>query len=91
MNEAGVPCGPIYNLEQTFADVQVQHLGMAKPIRHPTLGDIAVVNQPFKLSAVPDDRAFAPTPDTGAQTESILAEIGYDAKAVAGLRQRGVI
>src|SRR5438874_354509 len=50
LNKAGVPCGPINRMDEVFADQQVKHLGMAAPVRHGTLGDIAVVNQPVKLS-----------------------------------------
>ena len=39
LNNAGVPCGPINQIDQVFADEQVKHLGMAKPISHPILGD----------------------------------------------------
>jgi formyl-CoA transferase len=90
MNEAGVPCGPIYALDQTFADPQVKHLGMAKRLHHPKLGDIEVVNQPFKMTAVPD-RAFTPTPDAGQHTDAVLAELGYDTAAIADLHERGVV
>ena len=90
MNEAGVPCGPIYTLDQTFADPQVKHLRMAKRLHHPKLGDIDVVNQPFKMTAVPD-REFGPTPDAGQHTDAILAELGYGASAIADLHSRGVV
>src|SRR5450631_3652318 len=45
LNAAGVPCGPIYAIDQVFADPQVQHLGIAAPVNHPVLGTIRVVNQ----------------------------------------------
>ena len=35
LNKAGVPCGPINTIDQTFADPQVQHLGIAKPVEPP--------------------------------------------------------
>ena len=38
LNEAGVPCGPIYSIDQVFADAQVEHLGMKHPVDHPDLG-----------------------------------------------------
>ena len=52
MNKAGVPCGPINTIDQTFAEPQVQHLGIARPVKHPKLGDIKVVGQPINLSDV---------------------------------------
>ena len=50
LNAAGVPCGPIYSVDQVFQDPQVKHLGMAQPVHHPELGDIELVGQPFTLS-----------------------------------------
>ena len=50
MNKAGVPCGPINTIDQTFAEPQVKHLGIARPVKHPKLGDIKVVGQPINLS-----------------------------------------
>ena len=47
LNEAGVPCGPIYTIDQVFADPQVRHLGMAQPVRSHELGDIELVGQPI--------------------------------------------
>src|ERR1700719_1747237 len=50
LNQAGVPCGPIYKMDEVFADEQVKHLKMAAPVHHPRLGDIEVVNQAVELS-----------------------------------------
>src|ERR1700730_2537242 len=54
LNKAGVPCGPINRMDEVFADPQVRHLGMAAPVHHGALGDIAVVNQAVKLSRTPN-------------------------------------
>ena len=51
MNEVGVPCGPVYTIDQTFADPQVQHLEMARPVDHPKLGPIKVVGQAINMTA----------------------------------------
>src|SRR5213083_454846 len=50
MNEVGVPCGPLYTIDQTFADPQVQHLEMARPVDHPKLGPIKVVGQAINMT-----------------------------------------
>jgi len=91
LNDAGVPCGPINSIDQTFAEPQVQHLGIAKPVRHPELGDIRVVGQPITLTAAPQPGEYRPTPELGQHTEEIMAGIGRDAKTIADLRARGVI
>ncbi len=91
LNKAGVPCGPINTIDQTFADPQVQHLGIAKPVSHPKLGPQKVVGQPIHMSGYPQPDALRPTPDQGEHTDAVLRELGYDAKAIAGLRDRGVV
>ena len=91
LNKVGVPCGPINTIDQTFADPQVQHLGIAKPVSHPKLGPQKVVGQPIHLSAYPQPDELGPTPDQGQHTDEILTDLGYDAPAIAGLRQHAVI
>ncbi len=92
LNAAGVPCGPINNVEQTFADPQVQHLGIAMAMESPSIGSTQVVGQAVSLSRTPSpDHARLPTPELGEHTEEVLAGLGYDADAVAALREAGVV
>jgi crotonobetainyl-CoA:carnitine CoA-transferase CaiB-like acyl-CoA transferase len=91
LNKAGVPCGPINTIDQTFAEPQVQHLGIAKAIHHPTLGDIKVVGQPINLSAAPQPRELKPSPDLGEHTDDVLQSLGFDKKAIEDLHARGVV
>ncbi len=91
LNKVGVPCGPINAIDETFADPQVQHLGIAKPVSHPKLGPQRVVGQPIHLSAYPQPDELNPTPDQGQHTDDVLRELGYDAPAIAGLRGRGAV
>jgi crotonobetainyl-CoA:carnitine CoA-transferase CaiB-like acyl-CoA transferase len=90
LNAAGVPAGPIYSIDQMFADPQVEHLGIATPMEHPTRGKVAIVNQAVALSRTPCvlDR---PTPTLGAQTEEVLGELGYTGADIANFRQGKVI
>jgi crotonobetainyl-CoA:carnitine CoA-transferase CaiB-like acyl-CoA transferase len=90
LNKAGVPCGPIYRMDEVFADPQVRHLGMAAPVQHAKLGDIEVVNQPVKLSRTPS-RIVHPTPEKGEHTEEVLKEYGYDDKSIAAFRARKIV
>jgi formyl-CoA transferase len=90
LNQAGVPCGPIYRMNEVFADPQVKHIGMAKPTQHYALGDIEVVGQGVNLSKTPFT-VRAAAPDQGVHTAEVLREFGYSAAAIEGLKQRGVI
>ncbi len=90
LNEAGIPCGPIYAVDETFADPQVRGLNMAPEVRHPEMGPIRVVGQAVKLARTPQ-RMRAAAPELGAHTEEILGEMGYDAEAIGKLREEGVV
>ena len=89
-NAAGVPCGPIYSIDQVFADAQVQHLGMAQDVPNAKGRHIRLVGQPFTLSRTPSRMAARP-PEFGEQTDEILAEFGFSADEIAKLRQSKVV
>jgi crotonobetainyl-CoA:carnitine CoA-transferase CaiB-like acyl-CoA transferase len=90
LNAQGVPCGPIYSVDQVFADPQVRHQGMAAPVHHPKLGDIELVGQPIHMSRTPW-KMRAAAPDQGQHTDKILTEIGYSAGEIAALRAAKVV
>jgi formyl-CoA transferase len=90
LNAAGVPSGPIYRIDQMFADPQVQHVAMAVPMPHPSRADAAIVNQAVSLSRTPAT-INRPTPELGEHTDEVLRSLGYDAAAIGQLRKRGVI
>ena len=90
INAAGVPCGPIYSIDQTFADPQVKVLGIAQSVDHPDLGSITLVGQPVELSRTPA-RIEPPSPAAGEHTDAIPAELGFDTVSVAALRNDGVV
>jgi crotonobetainyl-CoA:carnitine CoA-transferase CaiB-like acyl-CoA transferase len=90
LNQAGVPCGPIYKMNEVFADPQVRHLGIARPIEHPQLGRQELVGQAVELNRTPW-ALRTPTPEKGEHTEAVLAELGYDPAAIARLKSRGVV
>ncbi|MFT5392742.1 MAG: crotonobetainyl-CoA:carnitine CoA-transferase CaiB-like acyl-CoA transferase [Gammaproteobacteria bacterium] len=90
MNDAGVPCGPIYSIDQTFADPQVQHLKMATSVHHEALGDIDLIAQPVNLSRTPS-AIRRPTPDCGEHTDEVLGELGLSPDEINTLRDEAVI
>jgi formyl-CoA transferase len=89
-NKAGVPAGPIYAINEVFADPQVKHLGIAQSVEHPALGRIELVGQAVSLSRTPSRLATA-SPDSGEHTDAILGEIGYSDSEIARLRERRIV
>jgi formyl-CoA transferase len=90
LNRDGVPCGPIYTIDQVFADPQVQHLGAATKVRHPRLGEYRIVNQAVKLSRTPASIPVAP-PEMGEHTQEVLKELGYTAADIETLREKKIV
>ena len=90
INAAGVPCGPVYTIDQTFADPQVQHLEIARNVSHPKLGDIEVLGTPVTLTRTPGGVRM-PTPEQGEHTYDVLTELGYSETEIAGLQGEGAV
>ncbi len=88
--EAGIPCGPINTIDKVFADPQVAHLVMARPVTHPRLGRIELVGSAISLSGVPKE-IRSPTPEAGQHTEEVLREAGFSDAEITGMRAKGAI
>ena len=88
--EAGVPCGPIHDMGQVFADPQVQTLNVAPEVHHHRLGTLKMVGPAAKLMRTPQIMRSA-TPDLGQHTAEVLAEIGIDGTDLDRLKGAGVI
>jgi len=90
LNAAGVPCGRVKDLAEVFDDPQVLSQEMVLEIDQ---GDGRVVRTtgfPIKLADTPC-AVHRPVPDLGAHTDDVLAELGYEAEAIAGLRGDGAV
>ncbi len=90
LNGIGVPCGPIYRMDEVFADPQVKHLGVATEVNHPRLGRFRILNQALKLSRTPAMLKTA-TPEIGQHTPEILRELEYSDADIARLHAQGVV
>ena len=90
MNKAGVPCGPIYSIDQVFADQQVRHLGIAQKVKKKDKSTMEVVGQPFMMSRT-RSRIAAPPPAMGEHTDEVLREFGFSKKEIAALHKAGAV
>ena len=90
LDAAKVPCGPINDLAEVFADPQVLARDMKARVPHPLQPDLELVASPLKLSATPPQLRYPP-PLLGQHTDEVLAELGLSAAEVAQLRQSGAI
>ena len=82
--QAGVPSGPIYNIDQVFADEQVKHLGIAQDAKKPNGESQTFVGQPFALSRTPS-RIVATPPEQGQHTDEVFKEFGFADDEIAAL------
>ncbi len=87
---AGIPCGPIYTIDQVFADPQVEHLGMARPMTSPAIGETEVVASAINISGFSKD-VRTPTPEAGSATDEVLRSVGYSEREIAEMRSKGVV
>jgi crotonobetainyl-CoA:carnitine CoA-transferase CaiB-like acyl-CoA transferase len=90
LSAAEIPAGPIYRMNEVFADPQVEHLGIAAPVHHPVRGDIRVVGEPVVLSRTPAAIA-APIAELGAHSDELLADLGYSKADIERLRANRII
>ncbi|AUT67769.1 MULTISPECIES: CaiB/BaiF CoA transferase family protein [Paraburkholderia] len=91
LEAAGVPCGPINDLEEVFENEQVVARGMELQLPHPSGGTVKLVRNPIRMSATPPE-AQAHPPTLGEHTEAVLRDVlGYDDARIDALRGRSVI
>jgi formyl-CoA transferase len=85
-NKGGVPCGPIYTIDQTFANEQVKHLGIAQDAIKPNGETQTFVGQPFSLSRTAS-KIVATPPKQGQHTDEVFKEFGFSDSEIATLHQ----
>jgi crotonobetainyl-CoA:carnitine CoA-transferase CaiB-like acyl-CoA transferase len=89
-NRAGVPSGPIYSIDQVFADPQVRHLRIAQEVARKGERALRLVGQPISLSRTPSRLAAAP-PKLGEHTDAVLKEFGFSKRAIAALHRANAV
>jgi crotonobetainyl-CoA:carnitine CoA-transferase CaiB-like acyl-CoA transferase len=90
LNERGVPCGPINNMAEVFADPQVLARQMYVELPHPQLGLFKTTGIPVKLSASPGRIQSLP-PRLGADTDAVLRMAGFSHEEIAALQREGIV
>jgi crotonobetainyl-CoA:carnitine CoA-transferase CaiB-like acyl-CoA transferase len=91
LNQAGVPAGPILQIDQTFENEQVKHLSnLVQEVNSSKLGRLKLLGIPVTLSRTPG-KVVSATPEKGEHTDEILLDLGYDTDQIRELRQEGVI
>jgi crotonobetainyl-CoA:carnitine CoA-transferase CaiB-like acyl-CoA transferase len=95
LEAAGVPCGPVYNYGQMFADPQVVHREMVVTAHDDELGEVPHIRSPIKMTGTKSGgggvavRTVAPK--LGAQNAEVYGSVGISAEKLAELKAKGVI
>ncbi len=90
LNRAGVPCGAINAIDQVFADAQVRHLGLARPVVSGERGPVEMVGQPIEMSRSTSE-IRTPPPGFGEHTHEVLSEAGFTREEIDALAEKGLI
>ena len=91
LEQAGIPCGPVNNIEQAAADPQINARDMIIEVEHEEAGKFRVVNSPFKFSRTPYEVKKA-SPELGRHTREVLGELlGMTDAEIDKLEDAGVV
>jgi crotonobetainyl-CoA:carnitine CoA-transferase CaiB-like acyl-CoA transferase len=91
LEKAGVPCGPVNDFAQVFADPHVRERGMEIRVNHPFEPALSLIRNPITFSGTPVKNYRAP-PLLGADTKDVLgSKLGYDEAKLAALKKQGII
>ena len=90
LEQAEVPCGPVSNLAEVFADPQTEHLQLRRRVKHTAVGEISLTGFPWRMSETDAEVRVSP-PVLGEHTDQVLEELGYDGEEINRLRDAGVV
>ncbi len=89
--EAGVPAGPVYNLDQVFEDSQVKHLGLAEEVKHPLIGALRQLSNPLRMESIGGRTVKTHPPLLGEHSEEVLRSFGIADDEIATLIKNGIV
>jgi crotonobetainyl-CoA:carnitine CoA-transferase CaiB-like acyl-CoA transferase len=89
LDVAGVPCGPVYDYAQMFADPQARHRGLVQYLRDPELGEVPHIRTPVKIGEGVRVRTVAPK--LGQHNAEIFGQLGLSEKEIKELCAKGVL
>ena len=89
--EAGIPAGPVYTMDEVFADPHVIHQKMVEEIDHPVLGRIKQIANPLRMDSFGEQSARTPPPGLGEHSRDVLAEFGYADAEIEALIESGAV
>ena len=90
LNEYGVPCAPIYNVQEVFEDPQVKAQNISVTMDHPKLGSVTLLNQGVKLSRTPS-AVTRVAPELGQHTQEVLTSLGYSSNEIQSFKDQKAI
>ena len=89
LEAAGVPCGPVYDYAQMFADPQVRHRGLVQYARDEELGEVPHIRTPIKIGDAVRVRTVAPK--LGQHNAEIFGRLGVSEAEMVELHARSVL
>ncbi len=90
-SSAGIPHSRINKIEQVLQNRQVQARKMVATVEDAIAGTVQVAGNPIKMSGMEDTTVRPPVPELGEHTRQVLEGLGYDAAAIEGLHDQGVV
>ena len=90
LNAVGVPCGPVNTVAETFSDPQVQHLGMATPVTHVTVGEIDIIRNATNIEGASSEIRM-PSPVKGQHSKEVLIEFGFSEREIIDLEKNKAV
>lgn len=90
LDAASVPCGPIYNIDETMADPQIEDQKLVRTVPHAKLGEVQVTGFPYNFHGTPLEMRYGP-PLLGEHSREVLCELGYDDAAIDAMIEGGAV